>query len=48
MNKIYEVEFEQLVEGEKTPIDSKSQIFAGLMDITISMGKCYGKNRKNN
>ena len=46
MNKIYEVEFEQLVEGEKTPIDSKSQIFAGLMDITISMGSAKEKIEK--
>ena len=43
MNKIYSVEFEQLVEGEKIPMDSANQIFGGLMDITISMGSAKEK-----
>lgn len=42
-NNIYAAEFEQLVEGEKIPTDSASQIFEALMDITVSMGSAKEK-----
>lgn len=43
MSDIYSAEFEQLIEGEKIPIDSANQIFGALMDITISMGSAKEK-----
>ncbi|MGL4802937.1 MAG: FliM/FliN family flagellar motor switch protein [Cetobacterium sp.] len=37
-NEVYEVEFEQLVEGEKISLNSASDIFEAEMAITISIG----------
>ena len=43
---IYEVEFEQLVEGEKKPIDSMQDIMNAQMDITVAMGSTRAKIEK--
>lgn len=44
-NDIYEVQFEQLVEGEKTPLDSSADIFKAQMEVTVSMGSSREKIR---
>ena len=43
---IYEVEFEQLVEGEKEPINSTQETMNAQMDITVSMGSTRAKIEK--
>lgn len=43
---IYEIQFEQLVEGEKESIDSTQQIMNGRMDITVSIGSTREKIEK--
>lgn len=43
---IYEVEFEQLVELEKEPINSMEDIMNAKMDITVSMGSAREKIEK--
>lgn len=40
---IYEVEFEQLIEGEKTPLNGVDEIMNAQMSITISMGSRHEK-----
>lgn len=43
---IYEVEFEQLVEGKKEPINSTQETMNAQMDITVSMGSTRAKIEK--
>jgi len=43
---IYEVEFEQLVEGKKEPINSTQETMNAQMDITVSMGSTRTKIEK--
>lgn len=40
---VYEIEFEQLKECEKTPLNSATDIFGALLDITVSMGSASEK-----
>lgn len=40
---VYDVQFEQLIEGEKVPLNSSSDIFEAKLDITISMGSAKEK-----
>lgn len=37
-DKIYEIEFEQLVEGEKIPINTSEEIMNSKVEVTVSMG----------
>jgi flagellar motor switch protein FliN/FliY len=43
---IYEVQFEQLVEGKKEPINSTQETMNAQMDITVSMGSTRAKIEK--
>lgn len=43
---IYELEFEQLVEGQKEPINSTQETMNAQMDITVSMGSTRAKIEK--
>ncbi|HSQ88016.1 FliM/FliN family flagellar motor C-terminal domain-containing protein [Romboutsia sp.] len=43
---IYEIQFEQLVEGEKESINSTEEIMNGQMDVTVSMGSTREKIEK--
>lgn len=43
---IYEVQFEQLTEGEKTPLNSVDDVMNAQMSITISIGSRYEKIEK--
>ncbi len=39
VDEIYEIQLEQLVEGEKENVDAMSDIMNAQMDITVSMGE---------
>jgi flagellar motor switch protein FliN/FliY len=39
IDEIYEIQLEQLVEGEKENVDAMSDIMNAQMDITVSMGE---------
>jgi flagellar motor switch protein FliN/FliY len=39
VDEIYEIQLEQLVEGEKENVDAMSDIMNSQMDITVSMGE---------
>lgn len=39
IDEIYEVQLEQLVEGEKENVDAMADIMNSQMDITVSMGE---------
>ncbi|GAA3642550.1 FliM/FliN family flagellar motor switch protein [Asaccharospora irregularis] len=43
ISDVYEVQFEQLVEGEKKPLNSSADIFEAELDITITMGNAREK-----
>lgn len=43
---IYEVQFEQLIEGEKIPLNSVDDVMNAQMSITISMGSRHEKIEK--
>lgn len=40
-NEVYEVKFEQLVEGEKTSISAMDQIMNANLYVTVSMGSTH-------
>ena len=42
-DEIYEVKFEQLVEGEKQQLSALNDIMEGLMDVSVSMGSTKEK-----
>ncbi|MGL6104495.1 FliM/FliN family flagellar motor switch protein [Romboutsia sp.] len=37
-DKIYDIEFEQLVEGEKVPVNTSEEIMNAKVEVTVSMG----------
>jgi flagellar motor switch protein FliN/FliY len=43
IEEVYEVKFEQLVEGEKKPLSAANDIMEGLMDVSVSMGSTKEK-----
>lgn len=43
VDKIYEVEFDQLVEGEKTPLNSSQEIMNAVCEVTVCMGTAKEK-----
>ena len=42
-DEIYEVKFEQLVDGEKQQLSALNDIMEGLMDVSVSMGSTKEK-----
>ncbi len=45
-SNVYEIEFEQLVEGAKIPLNSSTDIFEAELDITVSMGSTKEKIKR--